>query len=134
MIFLSCIRNSRETTVPGPDKPTSPLKFLKTLVAKGLHFFLDELHGKYGGMASFYLHDKLYFSINDEEVLSKEPNPPIPLIQSFRNFRSEPKTMERQRFRQAKKWLQGKKNLSYNLLEFFGNWASIRYNVKISEK
>ena len=84
---------------------------------------MDGLHEKYGGMASFYHREKLIYSINDEEVLSKEPNPTIPLIQSFRNFRSEPKSMERQRFRQVKKWLQGKKKF------FFGNSGS--YSAKV---
>ena len=108
IIFLLLPRENRETTVPGPDRPASTQTFLAKLREKGFGTFLGELHAQYGGMTAFYFNHRLIFSIEDEEVISKNAPIPIPVIQHFRNFKLNKKGMERQRFRQVRKWFEGR--------------------------
>lgn len=107
IIFLLTPRQNRETTVPGPDRPSSTVTFLAKLREHGFGAFLKGLHAQYGGMVSFYFNHRIIHSIEDEEVISKMKTLPIPVLQHFRNFKLNNKSMERQRFRQVRKWFEG---------------------------
>lgn len=107
IIFLLLPRQQRETTVPGPDRPESNEIFKEKLAEKGFATFLRNLHEKFGGQTAFYLNNKIVFSIEDEEVISSMQTLPIPVIENYKNFSCLSKSMERQRFRQVRKWFEG---------------------------
>ena len=107
IIFLLLPRQRRETTVPGPDRPESNEIFKEKLAEKGFATFLRNLHEKFGGQTAFYLNNKIVFSIEDEEVISSMQTLPIPVIENYKNFSCLSKSMERQRFRQVRKWFEG---------------------------
>jgi len=106
IVALLWPRGSRETTVPGPDKPSSPLKFLSRLAERGFSAFLRDLHGQYGGIAAFYFGERLVYSVQDEQIHEEVKSLPISILQSYRNFKCDPKSNQRQSFRQVKKWFQ----------------------------